>query len=63
MDFFRRQNWDIVGRSWLWLGLSAAFTLFGLVWRATHGMNYDINFTGRILLRYEIESPILGGHT
>jgi len=63
VDFFRRQNWDIVGRSWLWLGLSAAFILFGMVWWAAHGMNYGIDFTGGVLLRYEMESPILGGHT
>lgn len=63
MDFFRRQNWDIVGKAWLWLGISAFVITLGMVWWATHGLNYGIDFTGGVLLRYQFESPMLAGRS
>ncbi len=60
MDFFRRQDWDIVGKASLWLGISAVLIVFGTVWWATHGLNLGIDFTGGVLLRYQLDRP-LGG--
>jgi len=61
VDFFRRQNWDIVGKAWLWLGISAVIITLGMVWWATHGLNLGIDFTGGVLLRYQVEQPLSGG--
>ncbi|MFO7947266.1 MAG: protein translocase subunit SecF [Armatimonadota bacterium] len=61
MDFFRRQNWDIVGKAPIWLTISGVIILFGIFWWATHGLNYGIDFTGGELIRYQIERPITGG--
>jgi preprotein translocase subunit SecF len=61
VDFFRRQDWDIVGKSRLWLGLSAAVIIFGMVWWAVFGLNLGIDFTGGVLLRYQLDLPISGG--
>ncbi len=60
MDFFRRQDWDIVGKAWLWLGISAVLIIFGMVWWAMHGLNLGIDFTGGELLRYQLERPLSG---
>ncbi len=61
MDFFRRQNWDIVGRSRLWLGISAVVITFGMIWWAAFGLNLGVDFTGGVLLRYQTDLPISGG--
>ncbi len=60
MDFFRRQNWDIVGKAWLWLGVSTVLIVFGMVWWGTHGLNLGIDFTGGTLLRYQLEQSLSG---
>lgn len=61
MDFFRRQNWDIVGKTWLWLGLSAVTIAIGMTWWAIAGLNLGIDFTGGVLLRYQFDLPVSGG--
>ncbi len=60
MDFFRKQNWDIVGKSWLWLGISTIIIVFGMVWWGTHRLNLGIDFTGGTLLRYQLEQSLSG---
>jgi preprotein translocase subunit SecF len=60
VDFFRKQNWDIVGKSWLWLGISAIIIVFGMVWWGTHRLNLGIDFTGGTLLRYQLEQSLSG---
>ncbi|MFP3902608.1 MAG: protein translocase subunit SecF [Armatimonadota bacterium] len=62
MDFFRRQDWDIVGKAPIWLTISGVIILFGIIWWATHGLNYGIDFTGGELIRYQIEQPLSGAH-
>lgn len=58
MDFFRRQNWDLVGRSWIWFTLSGVLLVAGLGAWALFGLNLGIDFTGGGLLRYEFARPI-----
>lgn len=58
MDFFRRQNWDLVGRSWIWFTLSGILLLAGLVTWRVMGLNYGIDFTGGGLIQYEFTKPI-----
>ena len=61
MDFFRRQDWDIVGKAWLWLGISAVTIIIGMTWWAVAGLNLGVDFTGGVLLRYQFDLPISGG--
>lgn len=61
MDFFRRQDWDIVGKAWLWLGISAVTIIIGMTWWAIAGLNLGVDFTGGVLLRYQFDLPISGG--
>lgn len=62
MDFFRRQNWDLVGRSWIWFTLSGILLAAGIgVW-AVKGLNLGIDFTGGIMIRYEFERPLATTH-
>ncbi|NPV47966.1 MAG: protein translocase subunit SecF [Armatimonadetes bacterium] len=58
MDFFRRQNWDLVGRSYVWFTLSGVLLVAGIAVWATMGLNLGIDFTGGGLIRYEFEKPI-----
>ncbi|MBC7288402.1 MAG: protein translocase subunit SecF [Armatimonadetes bacterium] len=58
MDYFRRQNWDIVGKAWLWFLISALITGSGLVVWLTKGLNYGIDFTGGTLVRYSLAKPV-----
>ncbi len=58
MDFFRRQNWDIVKYTWLWFAISAIVIAIGVASWATKGLNYGIDFTGGSLLRYKFERPL-----
>ncbi len=58
MDFFRRQNWDIVKHTWLWFAISAVVIAIGVASWATKGLNYGIDFTGGSLLRYRFERPL-----
>jgi len=58
VDFFRRQNWDIVKYTWLWFAISAVVITIGVASWATKGLNYGIDFTGGSLLRYKFERPL-----
>ena len=58
MDFWRRQNWDIVGKAWLWFTISAVIIGLGLFLWATKGLNYGIDFTGGTLVRYQLAKPL-----
>ncbi|MCD6352171.1 MAG: protein translocase subunit SecF [Armatimonadetes bacterium] len=58
MDFFRRSNWDIIGKSNLFFAISGVLiVLLTAVW-AVRGLNYGIDFTGGTLLRYKAASPL-----
>ena len=59
MDFFRRQNWNIVKYSWLWFTISGVLILAGLSFWAVKGLNWGIDFTGGSLLQYEFERPLV----
>jgi len=59
VDFFRRQNWDIVGRSWLWFTISGIVIALGMGFWAVQGLNWGIDFTGGSLLRYQFERPLI----
>ncbi len=59
MDFFRRQNWDIVGHTWLWFAISGVVIAIGMGSLAVRGLNWGIDFTGGSLLRYEFERPLI----
>ena len=58
MDFFRRQDWDIVGRTRLWFLISGIAIICGLVAWGVFGLNYGIDFTGGSLLRYSFATPL-----
>lgn len=58
MDFFRRQNWDLVGKSGLWFTISGVLFVGALVALATVGLNLGIDFTGGGMIRYEFARPI-----
>ncbi|MEN6546508.1 MAG: protein translocase subunit SecF [Armatimonadia bacterium] len=58
MDFFRRQNWDLVGRSWIWFTLSGVLLVIGIASWAIFGLNLGIDFTGGGMIRYEFARPI-----
>ena len=58
MDFFRRQRWDIIGKSWLWFSISGFILLAGIGAWTFHGLNYGIDFTGGSLVRYQLAKPI-----
>ncbi|MGD9498422.1 MAG: protein translocase subunit SecF [Armatimonadota bacterium] len=61
MDFFRRQNWDIIGHTWLWFTLSGLMIAIGIGFVAVRGLNWGIDFTGGSLLRYRFEQPLVAG--
>lgn len=58
MDFFRRQNWDIIKYTWLWFTISGVIIAIGMGFWAVKGLNWGIDFTGGSLLRYQFERPI-----
>ncbi|MHB8997449.1 MAG: protein translocase subunit SecF [Armatimonadota bacterium] len=58
MDFFRRQNWDLVGRSSLWFIISGILFVGAIIAIAAMGLNLGIDFTGGGLIRYEFAKPI-----
>ena len=59
MDFFRRQNWDIVRYTWLWFAISGVVIAIGLGGWIIHGLNFGIDFTGGSLLRYKFERALV----
>lgn len=58
MDFFRRQNWDLVGKSWLWFTISGTAAVISIIVWVVMGLNLGIDFTGGGLIRYEFTQPI-----
>ena len=58
MDFFRRQEWDIVGRAWIWLGISLILIAVGLGTGVVKGLNYGIDFTGGSLMKFQFDRPL-----
>lgn len=63
MDFFCRQNWDLVGKSWLWFTISGVTIVAGIVVLATMGLNMGIDFTGGGLVRYQFARPLAASHS
>ncbi len=59
MDFFRRSNWDIVGRTKIWFAISLVVILAGAISALTRGTNYGIDFTGGSLLKYQFERALV----
>jgi len=59
VDFFRRQNWDIVRYTWLWFAISGVVIAIGLGGWIIHGLNFGIDFTGGSLLRYKFERALV----
>ena len=57
MDFFRRQRWDIIGKSWVWFTISGIILLAGVAAWSIHGLSYGIDFTGGSLVRYQLAKP------
>ncbi len=53
MDF-RHKNIDLVGKMWLWFGLSMAVMTIGIISLAAVGMNLGIDFKGGGQLQYRI---------
>jgi preprotein translocase subunit SecF len=60
VDFFRRQNWDIIKYTWLWFTISGITMAVGMAAWIGHGLNFGIDFTGGSLLRYKFERPLVG---
>jgi preprotein translocase subunit SecF len=58
VDFFRRQRWDIIGKTGLWFSISGVILLAGILAWTFHGLNYGIDFTGGSLVRYQLAKPI-----
>lgn len=59
MDFFRRQNWNIVKYTWLWFAISGLIIATGMVFWGAKGLNWGIDFTGGSLLQYKFERPLV----
>ena len=62
MDF-RGKNIDLVGKMWLWFGISIAVMLIGLIgWLIPPmGLNYGIDFKGGSQFTYRIPSNLQAG--
>ena len=55
IEIFRNPNYNFIGnRRWAYL-LSGLITLIGLISLATHGLRYDIDFTGGTLVQVRFE--------
>ncbi len=57
MDF-RGKNIDLVGKMWLWFGISGALILVGLISLAAFGLNYGIDFKGGSQFTYRIPQSV-----
>ncbi len=60
MDF-RGKNIDLVGKMWLWFGLSFALIIVGLVSLLAFGLNEGIDFKGGSQFTYRIPSQLQAG--
>ena len=58
MDFFRRSNFDLIGRTRIWFGLSLVLITMGLITVGVRGLNYGIDFTGGSLIKYRFERSL-----
>jgi preprotein translocase subunit SecF len=61
VDFWRRQTWDLVGRSWIWFTLSGVLFVLGVAAWIGMGLNLGIDFTGGSLLQYKFAGQIAEG--
>ncbi len=57
-DALRRWNPDIMGRSRLWLGISAAALVAAVVGIFVNGLNLGVEFTGGRLVDYSTSRPV-----
>ena len=48
---------NLLGRSWLWLAISAAVVVLAVVGIATRGLNYGLEFSGGRVLEYDTARP------
>lgn len=60
MDF-RGKNIDLVGKMWLWFGLSGALIVVGLFSLLAFGLNYGIDFKGGSQFTYRIPTALRAG--
>ena len=61
MDFWRKQTWDLVGRSWIWFTVSGVLFVLGMTAWIGMGLNLGIDFTGGSLLQYQFPGKIAEG--
>ena len=61
VDLFRGRKWDLVGRRNLWFAISLLVIIPGIIFWATRGLNYGIDFKGGGLITYKLAQPIAGG--
>jgi preprotein translocase subunit SecF len=59
VDFFRRQNWDIVGKWPLWFGLSAIPIVLGIIFLSLYSLNWGTDFTGGSSFTFQFATDIV----
>ena len=57
-DWLRRSDPDIMGRSRLWLGISAAAVLVAIAGIFVNGLNLGVEFTGGRQMEYSTTQPV-----
>jgi SecD/SecF fusion protein len=57
-DWLRRRNPDIMGRSKLWLGISAGALVLAFLGMLVNGLNLGVEFTGGRLMQYSTGQEI-----
>ncbi len=57
-DWLRRSDPDIMGRSRLWLGVSAASVLVAIAGIFVNGLNLGVEFTGGRQMEYSTNQPV-----
>ena len=58
IEIFQSPNYNFIGkRKWAY-AVSIVITLVGLISLATHGLRYDIDFTGGTLVQVRFEHPV-----
>ena len=55
MNFLKNPNYDFLGRTRLWVGLSLTLSILGIGYIATHGLHYGVEFSGgtQLIARFE----------